>query len=97
MNDATAAIAILVTIFGSVTIIVWLGIRYSAAKKGLVLGGSKQGLQAVHQTMKQIQRDIEEIKSTQADLVIELHDRRLEKIVGEQNYELSRMDIDVNT
>ncbi len=72
---AITAIVILAIIFGSIITIVWLGTRYSAAKKGFVPGASRQELQAVHQTMKQMQQDIEEIKSTLADVVIELHDR----------------------
>ena len=70
---ALTAIAILVTIFGFVIIVVWLGTRYSAAKKGFALGENRQELQSV---LKQMQQDIEEIKGTLADLVIELHDRR---------------------
>ncbi|MBC8233306.1 hypothetical protein H8E77_27480 [bacterium] len=73
---ALTAIIILIIIFGSVITIVWLGTRYAAAKKGFVFGGSRQELKVVHQTMEQMQQDIEEIKSTLADLVIELHDRR---------------------
>lgn len=73
---ALTAIVILIIIFGSSIIMVWLGTRYAAAKKGFNLGGNRQELQSVHQTMKQMQQDIEEIKGTLADLVIELHDRR---------------------
>jgi len=73
---ALTAIIILIIIFGSVITIVWLGTRYAAAKKGIVLGGSRQELKVVHQTMEQMRQDIEEIKSTLADLVIELHDQR---------------------
>ena len=73
---ALTAIIILIIIFGFAIIIVWLGTRYYAAKKGFALGESRQELQSVHQTMKQIQQDIEEIKATLADLVIQLHDRR---------------------
>lgn len=80
---ALTAIIILLIIFGSAIVIVWLGTRYSAAKKGFALGSSRQELQSVHQTMEQMQKDIEEIKATLADLVIELHDRRWEKGDGE--------------
>jgi hypothetical protein len=73
---ALTAIIILLIIFGSVIVIVWLGTRYSAAKKGFAIAGSRPELQSVQQTMEQMQRDIEEIKGTLADLVIELHDLR---------------------
>jgi len=73
---ALTAIIILIIIFGSAITIVWLGTRYAAAKKGFVLGGNRQELQSIYQTMEKMQQDIEEIKATLADLVIQLHDRR---------------------
>ena len=73
---ALTAIIILIIIFASAITIVWLGTRYSAAKKGFVLGRNKQELQSIHQIMEQMRQDIEEIKANLADLVIELHDRR---------------------
>ena len=63
-------------IFGSAITIVWLGTRYSAAKKGFAPGVNRQELQSIYQTMEKMQQDIEEIKATLADLVIQLHDRQ---------------------
>jgi Na+-translocating ferredoxin:NAD+ oxidoreductase RnfD subunit len=75
-GPALTAIVILLIIFGSAITIVWLGTRYAAAKKGFVPGGNRQELQSIYQTMEKMQQDIEEIKATLADLVIQLHDRQ---------------------
>lgn len=61
-------------LFGTILIItlgsVWLGISYSAKKKGLVKGATRREIEQIQQDISQIRTDIAELKEQIADLNI---------------------------
>ena len=74
MGGMAGVIAIIIIVFGSVTLItlgsIWLGTSYSAKMLGFVQGATKREVELIRRDIAQIQQDIAELKEQIAELII---------------------------
>ena len=75
-------VAVISIVMGGVTAIVWMGVNYSSRKRGLHKGANESELSRLRQEVQAMRRELAELRETQADLTLMLHDaqkRALEK------------------
>lgn len=59
---------------GTAIAITWMGIRYSERKRGLTKGASRAELDEIKRDLAAIRRELEQVRESQADVALTLHD-----------------------